>query len=169
MTWASRRLRAAAANGDALSDQTIQELIAAAEELEKPKPRRRRAKSPFTGVSMSDVRALKRLAEAVSHWERKAEEGEFYLLPAAHHILKNSGTFTQMHMLDVLERHAWDRLALLPQYHEIREQHRVAHMKKWDSKAYESYLLRQELAEMRRRVDKIDTVDRAAHEGVLQA
>jgi hypothetical protein len=109
------------------------------------KKAKRAARSPFRGATRADLAMLRSLAVAVRDWERSLAAGNFYWLPPAATILHNSPGVEQALARAAFQDKAWARLRALPQWPEIQTVHELEHMRRYDPKAYEVRMLRDQL------------------------
>lgn len=107
---------------------------------------RKTARSPLRGASRNALAIYRGLAVGVRDWERAAIAGNYYWLPPAMTILGNSGGIFQAHARDRFQMKAWDRLQAHPSWPKIQEKFELERLKRFDPKAYEVRLLREELA-----------------------
>lgn len=107
---------------------------------------KRPARSPFRGATRSDLAMYRGLAVAVRDWERSLAAGTFYWLPPASTILHNSPGVEQAFTRSAFQDKAWERLRKLPQWPQIHDAYSLAHLERYDPKAYEVRMLREQLA-----------------------
>lgn len=110
---------------------------------QKPK---RRVRSPLHGASRSALAIYRALAVAVRDWERSAVAGNYQWLPPAMTILDNGGGLFQARARERFQDKAWKRLQAHPGWPEIYQQFELERLKRFDPRAYEVRLLREELA-----------------------
>lgn len=114
--------------------------------------RRRRNRSPFAGATRANLRMLRTLATGTERWKRAAIADQFYTFPLAWRLLKNSGGFHQAHVLDAFESRAFKNLKRRDDYARIYDAYDLDNLYNWDRPAYETKMLRREVADLKKRL-----------------
>ena len=111
---------------------------------------RRRIKSPFHGAAKEDLEDLRTAAVAYSLWFDALARGDYQVQPDYPY---NKPSLGRMQWRYGVDKRFWDK-ALSKIYQradhpQIIEGIKLARMRKYDRAAYEMYMLRQEVAEIK--------------------
>jgi hypothetical protein len=112
----------------------------------------RKTRSPFHRTNLDNMAALRSIAEATRKWARECAAERVELFPAVSTVFPFGAPLDRIRLF---EYRALRRLMRLPNWNAIYEGRRLAFMKRYDARAYETHLLRGRVDELQSQVEAL--------------